>query len=226
MRPSSRKPSRLVLPLLIPLALGLAEAPQHTTRAPADHKSSSGARSRTTKAAGTNERASHAPVEAQPMVYTEAIRENNIGMALMEKHAFTDALANFQRACILNPASDTGCLNIGIALFNMGRYDDAAAMLKKSAEHDPLNPRPWFNLALLERESGNLEEARQDFEKAAALDPNDPGTQYFLGLLAQDTQRYQKAAGYFQNAINLGPSFVSAEYGLAQAEERMGDADG
>ena len=160
------------------------------------------------------------------MVYTEAIRENNIGMALMEKHAFTDALANFQRACILNPASDTGCLNIGIALFNMGRYEDAAAMLKKSAEHDLRNPRPWFNLALLERESGNLEEARQDFEKAAALDPNDPGTQYFLGLLAQDTQRYQKAAGYFQNAINLGVSFVSAEYGLAQAEERMGDADG
>ena len=95
----------------------------------------------------------------------------------MEKHEFTEALANFQRACILNPQSDTGCLNIGIALFNMGNYDEAATMLKKSAEHDSQNPRPWFNLGLLERESGKLEAAIEDFEKAAKLDSNDPGTQ-------------------------------------------------
>jgi len=144
----------------------------------------------------------------------------------MEKHEFTEALANFQRACILNPQSDTGCLNIGIALFNMGNYDEAATMLKKSAEHDSQNPRPWFNLGLLERESGKLEAAIEDFEKAAKLDSNDPGTQYFLGYLAEETQQYEKAAGYFQNSINLDPASVSAEYGLAQAEEHMGDTEG
>lgn len=147
-------------------------------------------------------------------------------MALMEKRDFTEALGNFQRACILNPESDTGCLNVGIALFNMGRYDEAATMLKKSAEHEPQNPRPWFNLGLLERESGKLDEAQQDFEKAAELDPDDPGTQYFLGYLSEEAQQYEKAAAYFQNAIDRDPSSISAEYGLAQAEEHMGDADG
>jgi tetratricopeptide (TPR) repeat protein len=164
--------------------------------------------------------------EAQPPIYTEAIRANNIGIALMEKREFTEALGNFQRACILNPESDTGCLNVGIALFNMGRYDDAATMLRKSAERDPQNPRPWFNLGLLERESGRLDEAQQYFEKVAGLDPDDPGTQYFLGYLAEEAQQYEKAAAYFQNAIDRDPSSVSAEYGLAQAEEQMGDADG
>lgn len=165
-------------------------------------------------------------VQAQPVVYTEAIRANNIGIALMEKREFTEALGNFQRACILNPDSDTGCLNVGIALFNMGRYDEAATMLKKSAEHDPQNPRPWFNLGLLDRESNRLDEAAQDFEKARALDPDDAGTQYFLGYLAEEAQQYEKAAAYFQNTIDRDPSSVSAEYGLAQAEEHMGDTDG
>jgi Tfp pilus assembly protein PilF len=170
--------------------------------------------------------ATQAPAQEQPVIYTEAIRENNIGMALMEKHEFTQAVASFERACILNPASDAGCLNIGIALFNMGRYDAAAPMLKKSAEHDPQNPRPWFNLGLLERQTGRLDEARADFEKAGALDPNDPGTQYFLGDLAEQSQQYEKAAAYFQNAINFDPASLAAEYGLSQAEEHMGDAGG
>ena len=144
----------------------------------------------------------------------------------MERHEFSEALASFQRACILNPQSDTGCLNIGIALLNMGRYDDAATILKKSAERDPVNPRAWFNLGLLERESGRLDEAAHDFEKAAELDPDDPDTQYFLGYLAEEAQHYDEAATAFENAISLDTSHASAEYGLSQAEEHRGDDAG
>jgi tetratricopeptide (TPR) repeat protein len=162
----------------------------------------------------------------QPVIYAEAIRENNIGMALMEKHEFTQALADFERACILNPGSDTGCLNIGIALLNMGRFDLAGPMLKKSADREPQNPRPWFNLGLMERETGKSDEARADFEHAAALDPEDPDTQYFLGDLAEQSRQYEKAATYFQNTINLDPASTAAEYALSQAEEQMGDASG
>ena len=158
----------------------------------------------------------------QPQVYTDAIRENNIGIALMERHAFTDALANFQRACVMNPESDIGCLNMGIALLNAKAYDDARKILSKSAERDPHNPWAWFNLALLERDSDNPDAAQADFEKVAALDPDDPDTQYFLGSLAEQSQRYEDAAGYFQRAVSFDPSNVSAGYALADAEQRLG----
>jgi len=126
--------------LLCALALALAKGQQPSNHSPPrPHKPSRPA-------------AASAPAEAHPPIYADAIRENDIGMALMERHEFSEALASFQRACILNPQSDTGCLNIGIALLNMGRYDDAATILKKSAERDPVNPRAWFNLGLLERE--------------------------------------------------------------------------
>ena len=163
---------------------------------------------------------------APPEIFAAAIRENETGVVLMERHEFAEALARFQRACILNPDSDAGCLNIGIALLNMGRYDDARTMLNKSAERDPGNPRPWFNLGLLERELGRLEAAAQDFEKAATLDPDDADTQYFLGYLAEQAQHYDEAATAFENAISLDSSHASAEYGLSQAEEHRGDTDG
>lgn len=169
------------------------------------------------------------PPAAQPAVqadiHVDAIRENNIGMALMERHQFADALSRFQRACILNPQSDVGCLNMGIALLNMRRYDEAANVLAKSADHDPRNPRPWFNLGLLARESGKLDDARQNFEKVSALDPDDADTQYFLGYLAAEAQQYDKAAAALKSAIELDPFHASAEYGLAQAEEHLGDAE-
>jgi len=161
---------------------------------------------------------------AQPEIYADAIRENNIGIALMERHQFPDALARFQRACVLNPTSDFGCVNMGIALLNMKAYDNAANILSKSAERDPQNPRSLFNLGLLARETGKLDEAKADFEKIAAIDPDDADTHYFLGYLAAENQQYDKAAAEFNHAIELNPFHASAEYGLSQAEGHLGDA--
>ena len=108
------------------LALGLVQAnpPQTHHTSPKRGKPAGSSRSST---------------GAHPEIYQDAIRENDKGMALMERHDFTEALARFERACVLNPQSDTGCLNMGIALLNMGQFDEAATILKKSAERDPDN---------------------------------------------------------------------------------------
>lgn len=174
--------------------------------------------------------ASAAASQARPSppaaTLAQAIRENNLGLVLMDRRDFPDALGKFQTACVMNSDSDTGCLNMGIALLNMGRYDDARTVLAKSAERDPQSARTWYSLALLERATGRLDAARDDFEKVAAIDPNDAGTQYFLGYLASQAQKYPEAVAAFKRAIELDPFHASAEYGLAQAEQHTGDADG
>ncbi len=169
-----------------------------------------------------------APAQANPpaATLTQAIRENNLGLALMDRRDFSGALGKFQTACVMNPDSDTGCLNMGIALLNMGRYDDAQKVLAKSIERDPQSARAWYNLGLLERASGHPEAARDDFQKVAALDPDDADTQYFLGYLASQAQQYDQAVAAFKRAIELDPFHASAEFGLSQAEQHTGDADG
>ena len=156
----------------------------------------------------------------------EITRENNFGVALMNRQQFEKALGKFQRACILDPETDLGCVNMGIAFLNMQRFDEARAILEKSAQREPRNPRVWFNLGLLEKAGGNATAAIDDFQKVAGLDSYDADTQYFLGLIYSQQQQYDKAMVAFRKAISLNPFQVSAEFGLAQALQRSGDAAG
>jgi Flp pilus assembly protein TadD len=150
----------------------------------------------------------------------EIIRENNFGVALMNRQQFEQALGKFQRACILDPQSDVGCLNTGIALLNMQRFDEARQILEKSAQRNPRDPHAWFNLGLLEKATGNADSAIADFVKVATLDSYDADTQYFIGLVYSQQQQYDKAIPAFQRALELNPFQVSAEFGLAQALQR------
>lgn len=165
------------------------------------------------------------PEPAAPAPYIEAIRDNNLGIALMERQQFAEALGKFQTACIMNPKSDTSCLNIGIALFNMKQYGAARNILAKSAERDPANPRAWFTLGLLERNEGQQMDALQDFENVAAIDSLDADTQYMIGLVNSESDQDDQAVDAFESAVKLNRFHASAELALAQAEDRQGDTD-
>ncbi|MGA2846152.1 MAG: FG-GAP-like repeat-containing protein [Candidatus Acidiferrales bacterium] len=161
--------------------------------------------------------------EARAASHAQIIRENNFGVALMNRQQFEQALGKFQRSCILEPQSDVGCVNAGIALLNMQRFDEARPILSKSAERDPRNPRVWFNLGLLEKALGNSDAAIEDFQKVAQLDAYDADAQYFLGLVYSQEHEYDKAIAAFTHAIELNPFQVSAEFGVAQALQRKDD---
>jgi Flp pilus assembly protein TadD len=167
--------------------------------------------------------ASLQPEKEQADPRAEITRENNFGVALMNRQQFEKALGKFQRACIIDPDTDTGCVNVGIAFLNMQRFDEARTILEKSAQREPRNPWVWFNLGLLEKAGGNAPAAIEDFQKVAALDSYDADTQYFLGLIYSQQQQYDKAIAAFRRAITLNPFQVSAEFGLAQALQRSGD---
>ncbi len=163
------------------------------------------------------------PASSSPRV--QAIRDNNTGLALMERQQFTAALPKFQSACIMDTASDVGCMNMGIAFLYMRQYDDARRVLAKSASKDAKNPRAWFNLGLVEKALGATKDALQDFQKTAALDPNDADTQYFIGELLSRNEQYLQAAAAYSNALKLNPLHASAELGLVEVAQHAGDID-
>jgi Flp pilus assembly protein TadD len=205
---------RTVRAILLVLALAgaltgiLADAGQQTKR------------SRAPKSADAT---SSDPEDARAASHAQIVRENNFGVALMNRQQFEQALGKFQRACILEPQSDIGCVNAGIALLNMQRFDEARQILARSAERDPRNPRVWFNLGLLEKAVDKSDDAIEDFAKVAQLDPSEADTQYFIGLVYSQEHRYDEAIAAFKHAIELNQFQVSAEFGLAQALQRKDD---
>jgi tetratricopeptide (TPR) repeat protein len=94
------------------------------------------------KHARPKQAAEDAPLPAESNPLAEIIRENNFGVSLMNRQQFEKALEKFTRACVLNPDSETGCLNMGIALLNMQKFEDARRILEKAAQRDTQNPRP------------------------------------------------------------------------------------
>jgi len=161
---------------------------------------------------------------AEPAGFADAIRADNLGVALMNRHEFDRALGQFQTACVMNSQSDTGCVNMGIALLATKRYEDAARVLATSAERNPRDARTWFNLGLLQKTLGEPDVALVDFQRAAALDPDDADAHYFLGVIYLNQKQDDKSAAEFRKAIELDPFHVSAELGLAQVAERAADA--
>jgi Tfp pilus assembly protein PilF len=175
------------------------------------------------------ERNFSAPPQAAPTLpaaHLGAVRENNFGVALMNRQQFDDALAKFRTACAQSAKTDVPCVNVGIALFNSQRYDEARKVLADIVGLDPRNGRAWFNLGLLEKSAGDAIAALNDFERVASIDPADADSQYFIGLLYSQQRQYDKAIAAFRAALERNPFHVSAEFGLAQAEQRSGDLAG
>ncbi len=173
-------------------------------------------------------RASKPPETAVPALsaqQVDAIRQNNIGMALMERQRFDDALGKFQTACIMDPDSEVGCMNMGIAFLYMQHYEDARRVLTKSTSRQAQSPVPWFNLGLLEKTVGQTSAALKNFEKAASLDPDDADIQYFLGALYAADRQYPKAIAAYKRAVQLNPFHASAELGLAEIAQQTNDTD-
>src|ERR1700689_2016388 len=149
MNPTTRTVARALRFAVVMLACGHAGSAQQTQHPVA------------------RKRPAQAPAAPPVATLLQAIRENSLGLALMDRHDFPGALGRFQTACVMNPDSDAGCLNMGIALLNMGRYDDARMVLAKSVELDPQSARAWYNVGLLEKALGQADTASEDFQKVA-----------------------------------------------------------
>src|SRR5208283_3419434 len=135
------------------------------------------------------------------------------------------AVEEFEQALKADPDLTVAELNKGIALLNLQKLPEAERALDTAAAKEPSNPRVWYNLGLLRRSQGKSAEAIEAFQRVLKLDPNDPDTHYFLGTMYSQLQQYDKAIAEFEAVLRLQPLHASAQFGLARALQRSGNAD-
>jgi tetratricopeptide (TPR) repeat protein len=154
-----------------------------------------------------------------------ATQWNNLGVAYMDRQSLDEAVQAFEKAHGADPKVPTPELNLAIALLNEQKNEQARDILERLSKQQSNDPHVWFNLGLLYRNQGERAPALQAFEKAAALAPNDAITQYFIGDLNNQAQQYDAAIAAFTRALQNDPFAVSAEFGMARAYQRKGNAD-
>ena len=155
----------------------------------------------------------------------EAVRLNNIGVALMNQQFTDKALQKFDDARKLDTSSAIPLLNRGIALLYLRRLPEAEEALKTAASLDPTNARIWYSLGLAQFDGGVQQQALHDFERASQIDPEDADSHYFLGTIYLGLKDYDHAVDEFQEALRLKPLHASAQFGLARALQRSGKAE-
>src|SRR6266567_6583116 len=156
---------------------------------------------------------------------SEAARLNSIGVAYMNQQRFADAQKQFESALKSQPDYLLAKLNLGISLLSQQKSEDARKALQEAAEKLPRDPYAWYNLGLVYKDISEQEKAVEAFQHVTEIAPNEPDAFYFIGYLKTQLQKYGAAIAAFQSALAVFPFHASAEFGLARAYQRKGDAD-
>lgn len=169
----------------------------------------------------------HAQASAQntlPSAKIEAAKDNNLGVAYMNRQQEKTALEEFKKAYAVDPHLYAARLNEAIALLNLQLLPEARSILNEASTREPKNPKVWYTLGLIESSLAHPEASVTDFQRVVALDPSDADSHYFLGQDYMALHKYSSAIAEFGATLKLNPFHASAAFAMAQAYQRSGDA--
>ena len=120
------------------------------------------------------------------------------------------ALAAFDRAIALDPASADARREKSLALEKLGRLPEAEAELRKAVE---LRPGYWANhnaLGVYYWKQGRYDEAERAFREVVELAPDNVRGLANLGALLNAQGRPDEAVGHLRHAMSLRPTYAAA----------------
>jgi tetratricopeptide (TPR) repeat protein len=132
------------------------------------------------------------------------------GEQFNEAAKFPDAIAEFEKALVIDPRKPDAYINLGYALHMSGDYDAAVDYFEQALELAPDNEVLVENLvSVYEAQGGNLaatgdyEGALVYFEKIARIAPDTPDLHYNMALMNYQLKDYREALKYYRRQLEL-----------------------
>jgi len=141
----------------------------------------------------------------------------------MNQQKFADAQKKFEQALTADPKFAAARINLGVALLSQQKLEPARAALEEATRQVSRDPYAWYNLGIVYKDSSETEKGIAAFQRVTEITPEADGF-YFVGYLQSQAQHYEEAIAAFQKALEAYPFHASAEFGLARAFQRKGDA--
>ena len=169
-------------------------------------------------------------VSGTETISTTSVKVDNqnyeMGLLLIEKKRFNQAIEYFSKAIELNPADGAPYFYRGEAknklnLFNDAIEDYTDAMLQKLNMVDVFYKKGYCKFKLSDK-SGAL----KDFTKYVSIDKHNPEAYYYKGLLEYEAKNYSVVIDDLNRAIELSPNHESAYFKRGMAKEKTGDKNG
>jgi tetratricopeptide (TPR) repeat protein len=160
---------------------------------------------------------------APPSDSTDALRFNTLGVAYMNQQKFADAQKYFEKSLLADPKFAIARVNLGVSLLSQQKLEPARAALEQASQERPNDPYAWYNLGLVYKDASEIEKGVAAFTHVTQLTP-EADAYYFVGYLQSQALHYDEAIAAFQKALEAFPFHASAEFGIARAYQRKGDA--
>lgn len=106
-----------------------------------------------------------------------------LGLALEQSGAVSDAEAAYRRAFAVDPAHVDSRINLGRLRHQARALEEAAGLYRQALALDPSHAIAHFNLGVVLEDGGEIEAAIETYQCAAALDPKLGEAHYNLARL-------------------------------------------
>jgi serine/threonine protein kinase/tetratricopeptide (TPR) repeat protein len=163
---------------------------------------------------------------------SQAVRPQNpynlhaIGLGLLGKKAYAEAVVVYSRAIELKPDYSGAWFKRGEAYEHLGQGDKAAADVAHAIESNPKSAATWIDAGEAYDNLGRKDEAIAAFKEAIRLQPDSALAHYEFGRDLARKGLFDEAVAANKEVIRLQPEYVGGHFNLAWILSRKGDLDG
>jgi tetratricopeptide (TPR) repeat protein len=150
---------------------------------------------------------------------------NNLGLALAERGAVTEAIDEFRKSIQIDPVSVEAHTNLGNFLAQGGSPDEAISHLRQALAIDPTFASAHNTLGNILADKGESDKAIEHFRKALQTNPKSAMTYYNLGRVLAKRGDLEEAIDTYRKAIEINPQDPDAHNNLGLLLARRGDLD-
>ena len=149
----------------------------------------------------------------------------NLGVALADRGAYSEALIHLREAARLGPRDPDAHLNLGMALRESQQPSEAIGEFQMALRVKPDYAKAHANLAIVFQEQNDLEGAINEYRKALSIESGFPDVHVGLGLALQGSGQIDAALEEFEHAIRQDPSYSGAHSNRGIVLEKLGRLD-
>jgi tetratricopeptide (TPR) repeat protein len=159
---------------------------------------------------------------ARRMPRDSPVASIELGHALELTHRYDEALAAYDEAASVAPASPEGPREGGLRCAHWGEPEAARPRLEEAVRRGASDPETWHALGLVRLHLGDFDGAEDAYRAGAASDPKRPESWLGLATVAVVRGDAQKALDAYDQVLARRPRFAAAELGRAWALGKLG----
>ncbi|HUV50212.1 MAG TPA: tetratricopeptide repeat protein, partial [Anaerolineae bacterium] len=139
---------------------------------------------------------------------------NNLGVALIDKKKYDEALLYFVEALRINSQKPDARNNLANVLFLQGKPVEAISHYNEILKFNPKKPDAHNNLANVLSAQGKFDEAVSHYKEAIRINPEYADAHYNLANVLSDQGKLDEAVSHYKEAIEINPEYAKAYYYL------------